>query len=307
MPKFIFQFLLFLSLFTSCIGIDYLDDPIDERLRKLEVTPETTAIMSGETFSFSAVYYNNRGIVTDTILNWKSSAPTIATIDASGIATAVSQGQVSITAFAGDFESNQALLTVVGNSDEIATIHISSASSTVAVDATLQFSVVAKNIDNQEITGKVFSWKSSDENIATIDENGLLTGKSNGDVEISAMADGVGSNIMNISIGSTGSRNGTFKGLTGHTVSGNVTLKRSGDILLLDFAEDFESQSGPGLFIYLSNSETSVSGGIEIKALGANKGPFSLEVPQEVELSQYDYVIVHCKPFNIPFGAAKLE
>ncbi|WP_020533919.1 DM13 domain-containing protein [Flexithrix dorotheae] len=307
MPRLTLQFLLLLSVFTSCIGIDYLDDPIDERLRKLEVTPETAAIMSGETFSFSAVYYNNRGIETDTILNWTSSNPAIATVDNNGKATAISQGQVTITAFAGDFESNKALLTVVGNSNEIATIEISSPSTTVAINSTLQFSAEAKNINDQEITGKSFVWTSSDESIATIDANGLLTGKDNGDVNISAMADGVSSNVIKVSIGSTGSRSGNFKGLTGHTVSGKVTLKRSGDNLLLDFAEDFESQSGPGLFIYLSNSESSVSGGIEIKSLEANKGPFTLEVPSSVELSQYDYVIVHCKPFNIPFGAAKLE
>ena len=65
------------------------------------------------------------------------------------------------------------------------------ASNALKINAATAFTAVAKDSSGVEITGKTFTWVSSDPNVASVDASGMVTAKRFGDVKITASTDGV--------------------------------------------------------------------------------------------------------------------
>ncbi|HWZ51449.1 MAG TPA: Ig-like domain-containing protein [Granulicella sp.] len=92
-------------------------------LDRIQVTPATRSLTVGQTGQFTAVgtYGNAKHLSTQNIttgVNWSSNAPSVATINASGLVTAVGAGTTTITASATSFNgpvSSSATLTVKGS------------------------------------------------------------------------------------------------------------------------------------------------------------------------------------------------
>ncbi|OEK07258.1 hypothetical protein BFP71_04110 [Roseivirga misakiensis] len=103
-------------------------------------------------------------------------------------------------------------------------------------------------------------------------------------------------------------RTGSFMGLRNYTVNGDFTLSENGDNLELTFSSNFQSSNGPGLFVYLSNNSTRVTGGIELGQLSANSGTQTYIISrQNAELDTYNHVIIYCKPFGVAFGTGEFD
>ena len=73
-------------------------------------------------------------------------------------------------------------------SSPVASVTISSGSTTVCATNTDELIAIAIDENGDTITGCAFSWSSSDDSIATIDANGLVTGVAAGTVTITATA-----------------------------------------------------------------------------------------------------------------------
>ena len=162
------------------------------------------------------------------------------------------------------------------------------------------------NIVDTDIT-----WASTDPSIISIDDMGLATANSEGDVTISAMANGV-SDMVLVSAGENTSvvqteRSGNFEGNRSYVVTGSFTLSQESGELQLTFSEDFSTSNGPGLYVYLTNSESSTSGGIELGALQSNTGAQTYNIDEDIQLGTYDYVLIYCKPFGVAFGIGKFD
>ena len=78
--------------------------------------------------------------------------------------------------------------------------------------------------------------------------------------------------------------------------------------------EDFSVTNGPDLRVYLTahpqpTSHADVTSGsyIEIAKLKGNKGNQNYELPADLDLSQYQSVLIYCKPFRVPFATALLK
>ncbi|MDN5203206.1 DM13 domain-containing protein [Fulvivirgaceae bacterium BMA10] len=150
------------------------------------------------------------------------------------------------------------------------------------------------------------AWQSSDANIISVDNTGLATALSEGDITITASVGNVMDVIM-VNAGQVTSevateRTGSFRGNFDYDVQGTFTLKEVDGSLVLEFSSNFTASRGPGLYIYLSNSQSSVGGGVELGKLKANSGEQSYDVPASVELNDYNHVLVYCKPFGVAFG-----
>lgn len=92
-----------------------------------------------------------------------------------------------------------------------------------------------------------------------------------------------------------------------HTVSGSVKLitdKDDAKKRYLSF-ENFKTDEGPGLYIYLSEDKNAKNF-ISVAKL-TKTGTFTLEIPAEAVLEKQKYVLVWCQPFSVLFGSAKLE
>jgi hypothetical protein len=106
-------------------------------------------------------------------------------------------------------------------------------------------------------------------------------------------------------------RTGSFVGLNGYDAEGTATLSFNSSDLVLELGSDFSvSSGGAGLFLYLSNTPTgplTPSNSVEISSLASINGAQSYTLDPSIGIDDYQYVIVHCRPFNIPFGRAELN
>ncbi len=95
-----FQWLLYLSmigLLSSCIGDDIINDEVDPIVRVVNLID---TLQVGTDYQFEASFLNNIGLNEDVPFDWSSSDPSIIAISPTGIASAITAGQVSITATA---------------------------------------------------------------------------------------------------------------------------------------------------------------------------------------------------------------
>jgi len=76
--------------------------------------------------------------------------------------------------------------------------------------------------------------------------------------------------------------------------------------------ENFSTDNGPDLRVYLSASDANADGGtfdddfIDLGVLKGNIGDQNYEIPVGVDLAVYDTVVVWCVRFSTPFTAADL-
>lgn len=132
-----------------------------------------------------------------TKLKWNTSDSSIAYISDDGLFTAIRQGVTIITASYKEIESNEVNMRIVSEAGlQSIETKIASSSSKFFVGEVYQFKAIGKygTGDTQDMTESV-TWKSSDENIATISNSfgshGRVTIKSVGTVEIYCFLNGI--------------------------------------------------------------------------------------------------------------------
>ena len=302
--------LIVLVFALSCVGTDFITESPVGNPARIEIDPTTTAVQQGSAVSFQATYYDTLGnIVPGTSFQWVSSDTSISSIDANGSAVGNRPGQVMIVASAKGVESEPALLTVVSDPNQVATVSVVPDSGSIRVGETQQYLAAAFDLNNDRLVGKVFSWRSSDPSVATIDNTGLVTAIMPGTVGIIASADSIDSPPAVLKVLGE-SRLGMFmkKPGTSYTVRGTAILETLEDgSLELHFGSDFSSSSGPGLHVYLSTANRVNAGSLDLGDLKMNSGGQSYQIFGGVELETYNWVIIHCLPFNVTFGFAELK
>src|ERR1700732_1197834 len=136
------------------------------------VTPATASIIVGKTQQFTAVAKDSNGnIISGVTFTWSSDTTPIATVNSSGLATAVAQGTAHITATTSSVNGT-ATLTV---NPPVASVTVSPPTATIQVGQTQQFTAVAKDSHGNVISGVTFTWSSDATPIATVNSNGLAT------------------------------------------------------------------------------------------------------------------------------------
>ncbi len=161
-------------------------------LTSIQVSPASEALSAvGATAQFTAIgsYTNNKqrdssNDITSQV-TWSSSVPTVATVNATGLTTAVSTGQTTITASMGGVLGTATLAVTVsggggGSANDLTALTIIPAPGAQIVQTpgeTAQFIAIGTfsgSPATQDMTSKV-TWSSSDVRLATINANGLAT------------------------------------------------------------------------------------------------------------------------------------
>jgi uncharacterized protein YjdB len=303
--------LLLALLLAACVGTDEVDDPIVGE--RIEIQSGQLALLIGDTATVQATYFDRYGVERDFQLNWQSSQPSVASVSDFGLVQGLAPGQSQVRASYGNALSGALLVTVVASGDDIAQVLISSPSGNqLNIGQQVALDLVVTNLAGDELSGFGTMWESSNPEVLQIDGQGVVTGLANGVSSVKAIADGIESNPLIITVGTT-SRSGTFQGANGYNASGSTTLfiNDSGE-LILTLSSDFSTDFALGTFIYLSNSTSgsgTAAGGFEVQEItsGGAKTFNITSLDASIGIADFQHVIVLCKPASITFGIATLN
>lgn len=165
---------------TATWNVTVISTPLSIGLDKENVTLD---ISTNKTYQFKATIYPSTAN-TDIGLTWSSSDNSVATVNKDGVVTGVKNGTTVITVVTENKKVTSASVTVqtspvsISISPSSATIDLSAENKSVQLKATI--SPNTTNIKNK------ITWTSTNNNIATVDSNGLVRGYANGTVTITA-------------------------------------------------------------------------------------------------------------------------
>jgi uncharacterized protein YjdB len=153
------------------------------------VLPETVDAGIGSKTQLTATTYDaSNNILTDRAVIWASSNQAVATVSTSGLVTAVAPGTAQITG-ASEGKSDASVVTV--RPGAVATVSVTPNSVTMSTGTTTALSATAKDASGTVIIGKSATWSSSNLNVATVSDGGLVSAKAPGNATITATIDGV--------------------------------------------------------------------------------------------------------------------
>ena len=182
---------LVILLLTSCSGFF----PSAGTITALTISPTGAWIRPGNSqqFQATATFGNNSmGDVTSQV-TWISSAPSVATINPSGLATAVAVGNATITAKANNSSvTATAPMTVSARTITSITLNPQNSFISLSQGQGVQFTANATFSDGsmQDITSMAV-WNSSAPSIATITSSGFVSPVGIGTTTVSASAGGI--------------------------------------------------------------------------------------------------------------------
>ncbi len=168
---------------TGCGGSFFISQ---STVTSISLSPSNPTMHTGDTEQFVATGTTAGGDTLDVTsgATWKSSKPSVATVDSTGLATAVGDGSATITA-SYQRGSTQTILYVT--SATLSSIAVTPANTSITIGNAQQYTATGTYSDGttKDLTGSV-TWSSSHTSVATISTGGLATGIAAGSSVISA-------------------------------------------------------------------------------------------------------------------------
>ena len=171
---------------TPVVGSVSISTPPDTTIEVSDTVQLTAVVISADTKSQGLPGVITRILLTDRVVAWASSAPSVATVDSTGLVTGVSAGSANITASSEGATSAPLLIAITSPAPVVATVEVTPASFTVFVGSIRQLVATPKDSGGLAIAGLSTTWGSATPGTATVDSSGLVTGVAVGTVTITA-------------------------------------------------------------------------------------------------------------------------
>ena len=160
---------------------------------QVRVLPENANVTVGNTRALQAEARSASGnVISDRTTTWTSGAPSIATVNASGVVTAVAPGTAIIVATVSGV-SGSATIQVQPRS--VALVTITPASSDIGVGAQQQLQATLRDAQGTVLSGRNITWVTSNESVVFVSSTGLLVGTGAGTATVTATSEGVSASI----------------------------------------------------------------------------------------------------------------
>lgn len=157
-------------------------------IASIRILPGEAEIVDHETVAFSAEALDEDGNPIEGVtFAWRSSDAAIASITSDGVATGHRPGSVVITAEAEGVEGTASLRV---NAAEVAEATIEPETLQLPLGEERRLVVTLRDAEGRELFGRTIAWSSTDPAIASVDEDGVVTGVDLGEAEIVAEVDG---------------------------------------------------------------------------------------------------------------------
>ncbi len=100
---------------------------------------------------------------------------------------------------------------------------------------------------------------------------------------------------------------GVFVGVDGHGAEGHYRLEYAEGRWTIHLEEDFGSDRVPDAYVVLGHQPDTIDESVLFVAkLERNKGAQSYQLPEGVDPSAFNYLLVWCKRFSVGIGAAPI-
>lgn len=167
----------------------------------VSVLPGTGTIAVGASLALSVATYDAvGGLLPGRQVLWATSAPQIATVDASGIVRGVAGGTATITATSeGKSGASTVTVTAPPAPAPVASVVVTPATGSVTVGSSLALAASTTDASGQTLSGRVVTWSSGASQIATVSSNGVVTAVAPGTATITATSEGkTGSAVITV-------------------------------------------------------------------------------------------------------------
>lgn len=156
---------------------------------RVEITPQEASLAVGETLQLEVTAYDREGgVVRGESVSYSTSAAEVATVSASGVLTAVRQGEATITATVRGVRGTMQVEVLPG----VVSVRIEPDPVEMLTQDTLQLQAMAFDVHGNPVEGKRFTWSVENTRVVTVDEDGVLTSLRREDTtEVVARTDGV--------------------------------------------------------------------------------------------------------------------
>jgi uncharacterized protein YjdB len=220
------------------------------------VTLNAPSVVAGQSTQANAVLKDaSNNVLTGRTIAWSSSDINVATVNATGLVTAIKAGSATITAVA-EGRTGTAGLTITAAATSpasVASISLVLSAGTAVIGSTAQATATLKDSAGNVLTGRTVTWVSSDASVAGVDANGLVTALKAGSVTITASSGGSTGTIMFTASAATAPV---------HMISltSNASTIKIGELTQVSgVVKDQNGNPIPGITIFWSSSPTSVA------------------------------------------------
>jgi hypothetical protein len=174
------------ALFVACGGGegDPYSPPVPSLVDHVEVNPTLDTLTAlGATRRYSAVAKSSSGSTVGGVnFTWSSTSTGVATVDSDGLVTAVGRGTATIRASTeGETGSGTAVVFQVAASVDVTPTPVG-----LAIGETVQLGATAEDSRSNPISHPQVTWTSSNQSIARVNSNGLVTALGVGQATITA-------------------------------------------------------------------------------------------------------------------------
>ena len=171
---------LFLVLAVICLWACE-KTPEEIAVTSVSLSQSTAEMIEGETIQLIATVIPSNA--TDQRLIWASSKTSVATVTDNGLVTAIAEGSSTITVSAGG-KSRSCLVTVSKRIIAVTSLSLNKDQLSLPVDSSEK---LIATVEPDDATEKTIYWVSSDNTIAEVNQEGLVTGHKSGETTIKAM------------------------------------------------------------------------------------------------------------------------
>jgi len=98
-----------------------------------------------------------------------------------------------------------------------------------------------------------------------------------------------------------------------YEISGTAKIETIGTETHLILSEDFKTKSGPDLKVFLTKKpigeltgKAVIEHGLKLGVLKSNQGSQSYIIPDDINLSDYESIVIHCEAFTVLWGGFDL-
>ena len=157
------------------------------------VTPGSGTLYIGGSLTLVATARDAAGgSLAGRAVTWSTSAPTVATVSATGVVAGVAAGSATITA---TIEGKSATATLTVQPVPVATVSIAPATVALEPGGTQQLTASARDSAGSSLTGRPVTWSTGASSVATISTQGVVTAVGPGTTSATALVEGKSASV----------------------------------------------------------------------------------------------------------------